>query len=81
MTGPREVEKREHWLIIEGATENVSQFTMPLKSIYSKNIYFTNWKGFLNIAERIKKQKYPYNKINILFAFSELHFWANFYIT
>ncbi len=27
-------------LIIEGATEKVSLFTMPLKSVYNKNFYF-----------------------------------------
>jgi hypothetical protein len=40
-------------LIIEGATEKVLQFIMPLKSIHNKNLGFVEQKNvFLNTAER-----------------------------
>jgi hypothetical protein len=40
-------------LIIEGTTGKVSQFIMPLKSIYNKKICFKNKNVFLNIAKRL----------------------------
>jgi hypothetical protein len=43
-------------LIIEGATEKVLQFQMPLKSIYNKNTWFHLTKNvILNTTKRFKQ--------------------------
>ncbi len=42
-------------LIIEGTTENVLQFLMPLKSIYNKNLGFIEQKCFLNTTDGFKQ--------------------------
>ncbi len=44
-------------LIIQGATEKVLQFTMPLKVVYSKKMVSFNKNVFLNIAEMIRVEK------------------------
>jgi len=45
-------------LIIEGTTEKVLQFIMPLKSIYSRNFGFIAQKNvFLNTTESFKQEK------------------------
>ncbi len=42
-------------LIIEGATEKVSQFTMLIKSIYNKNVLFLRTKmHFLSTLEKVQ---------------------------
>jgi hypothetical protein len=42
-------------LIIEGTTEKVSQFMMPIKSIYNKNILFLRTKmHFLSTLEKVQ---------------------------
>ncbi len=43
-------------LFIEGATEKVLQFIMPLKSIYIKNLGFIEKKIFFNTTERFKQK-------------------------
>ncbi len=43
-------------LIIEGATEKVLQFMLPLKSIYKKSFGLTLKNVFLNTAERLEKK-------------------------
>ncbi len=43
-------------LTVEGATEKVWQFIMPLKSIYSKNAGFTVQNVFLNTTDRLKQE-------------------------
>jgi len=40
-------------LILEGATEEVLQFRMPLKSIYNKNFILMNESVFFNIVEKL----------------------------
>ncbi len=53
-------------LIIEGTTEKVLQFIMPLKSIYNRNFGFIEQKNvFLNTTERFKQEKLL---IGIIFA-------------
>jgi hypothetical protein len=43
-------------LIIEGTTEKVLQFILPLKSIYNKNLGFVEQKNvFLNTTERFQQ--------------------------
>jgi hypothetical protein len=42
-------------IIIEGTTENVMQFIMPLKSIYNKNFGFIEKNVFMKITERFKQ--------------------------
>ncbi len=43
-------------IIIEGTTEKVMQFMMPLKSIYNKNLGFIEQNNvFLNTTERFKQ--------------------------
>jgi hypothetical protein len=45
-------------LIIEGTTEKVLQFIMPLRSIYNRNFGFTEQKNvFLNTTESFKQEK------------------------
>ncbi len=45
-------------LIIEGTTEKVLQFIMPLKLIYSRNFGFIAQKNvFLNTTESFKQEK------------------------
>jgi len=41
-------------LIVVGAFEKVSQFKMPLNSIYNKPFVLMNKNVFLNIAEGLK---------------------------
>jgi len=48
-------------LIIEGATEKVSQFIMLIKLILNKTFDFNEQNFFLSMAERIKQQKYLLN--------------------
>jgi hypothetical protein len=44
-------------LTVEGATEKVWPFIMPLKSIYNKNAGFTQQNVFLNTTEKLKQEK------------------------
>ncbi len=50
------MKQRKFWisLIIEGTTEKVLQFKMPLKSIYNKTLTLLN-KFFLNPTEKFKQ--------------------------
>ncbi len=51
-------------LIIEGATEKVSQFIMLIKLILNKTFDFNEQNFFLGIAERFKQQKYLFKKLS-----------------
>ncbi len=42
-------------IIIEGTTEKVMQFMMPLKSVYNKNLGFMEKNVFLNTTDRFKQ--------------------------
>ena len=48
-------------LIIEGTTEKVLQFIMPLKSIYSRNFGFIEWKLYFWTLQRVSSKKNPIN--------------------
>ncbi len=48
MSNTIEVDVYELSLIIEGATEKVSQFMMSLKSMHNKKLKFNEQKYFLN---------------------------------
>jgi hypothetical protein len=48
-------------LIIEGTTEKVLQFIMPLKSIYSRNFGFIAQKMYFLTLQRVSSKK---NSIN-----------------
>ncbi len=53
-------------LIVEGATQKVSQLTMPMRSIYNKTRVLLNKNLLLN-TEKAKTIKYIYNYIfNVL---------------
>jgi hypothetical protein len=59
-------------LIIEGNTEKVLQFIMPLKPIHIKNVSINELKTFLNSTDwLIDTQSLKFQKI-ILFTFSDL---------
>ncbi len=42
-------------LIVEGTTEKVKQYIMPLELLNNKKIYFLIKNYFLNTAERLKQ--------------------------
>jgi len=42
-------------LITEGNTEKESQFIVPVKSIYNKNVCFNEHSALLNMTERLKQ--------------------------
>ncbi len=44
-------------LIVEGGTEKVSQFIMPLKSIYNKNFGFIQLKCTFENDRKVKERK------------------------
>jgi hypothetical protein len=48
-------------LIIEGATEKVLKFIMPLKSIYNRNLGFIEQKMYFLTLQRVSSKK---NSIN-----------------
>jgi hypothetical protein len=62
-------------LIIEGTIKKLSQFIIPIKSIYKKNFSFLRKKiAFWNFARRLKQKIYMYNYILCLQNFASLPF-------
>ena len=63
-------------LIIEGTTEKVVQFIMPLKSIYNRNSGFIEQKCILEKYKKVKKKKSISGLIsaikNVIVTFSEV---------